>query len=162
MLQIKYHSGPSPGPKLRATEQRAGGGPLGAPKKQPGTAIQEAEIPASAARCQTEIEGRGAVLWRGPARCPEKAAWDRYLGGAKIPARTLVCCQTEIEGRGSVRWVGPPRHPEKAPGTSIRGAKIPVRARARCQTEIEGRGAVLWRGPPRCPEKAAWDRYSEL
>ena len=34
-LQIKYHSEPLPGPKLRATEQHAGEGSWGGPKKRP-------------------------------------------------------------------------------------------------------------------------------
>ena len=39
MLRIKYRPAR---PKLRAAEQRAGGGPQGAPKKRPWTAIQGA------------------------------------------------------------------------------------------------------------------------
>ena len=40
MLWIKYHIGPSPRPKLRGDEQRAGGAPHGVPKKRHWTAIQ--------------------------------------------------------------------------------------------------------------------------
>ena len=73
---------------MRATEQRAGGGHQGTPKKRPGTAIRGAEIPARAR--QTDIEGHGAAHWRGLPRRPEKAAWDRYSGRQRYqpaPAR---------------------------------------------------------------------------
>ena len=70
------------GPILKATEQCAGLGHQGAPKKLPWTAIWGAEIPASA-RCQTKIEGLGEAHWRGPPRRPEKAALDLYLGKPK-------------------------------------------------------------------------------
>ena len=94
MLRIKHRAAR---PKLRAAEQRAGGGPRGAPKKRPWTAIRGPrksglgplfggpEI-AAHTRCQTEIAGRGAARWRGPPGCPEKAAWDRYSGGAEKAA----------------------------------------------------------------------------
>ena len=88
-------------PKLRATEQRAGVGHQGAPKKRPGTAIWGGPrywpVPARAARPilrATEQRAGGG---------PKKAAWDRYLG-AEIPARAHAHCQTEIVGLGAARW----------------------------------------------------------
>ena len=138
-------------PQLRAPEQSSGGGHQGAPKKRPGAAIRGGRD--TGPRCQTAIEGPGAVLRRGPPRRPEKAAWGRYSGGRDTGPR----CQTAIEGPGAGLRRGPPRRPEKAAWGRYSGGRD---TGPRCQTAIEGHGAGRWRGPPRRPEKAAWGRYS--
>ena len=114
MLQIKYHSGPLPRPKLRATEQCAGRDPRGA---------SGAEILVRArTQNKTDIEGQGAACWWRTPRLPEKGPWTA-IRGAKIPARARACCQTEIEGHGAAPGWGPPRRHEKGPWTAIQGSE---------------------------------------
>ena len=84
-------------------------------------------------RCQTAIEGPGAVLRRGPPRRPEKAAWGRYSGGAGIPA---LAARPQLRAPEQASGGGHQGDPKKRPGAAIRGARIP--APARCQTEIVG------------------------
>ena len=115
--------GRASGPRPRALPDRyrgprsslLAGAPRGAPKSGIGPLFGRAEIAAcTRARCQTDMEGRGAARWRWPPVRPEKAALDRYSGGAELAARTRVRCQTDIEGRGAARWRWPPGLPEKA------------------------------------------------
>ena len=139
-------------PQLRAPEQSSGRGHQGAPKKRPGAAIRGGRD--TGPRCQTEIEGPGAGLRRGPPRRPEKAAWGRYSGGAGIPA---LAARPQLRAPEQASGGGHQGAPKKRPGAAIRGGRD---TGPRCQTAIEGHGAGRWRGPPRRPEKAAWGRYS--
>ena len=122
-------------PQLRAPEQSSGGGHQGAPKKRPGAAIRGGRD--TGPRCQTAIEGPGAVLRRGPPRRPEKAAWGRYSGGAGIPA---LAARPQLRAPEQASGGGHQGAPKKRPGAAIRGAGIPAHA-ARPQLRATEQGA---------------------
>ena len=129
-LGLKYHSGPSPGPKLRAMEQRPGGGPWGGPKKQFWTAIRWAEIPAHVRAARPQMRTSEERAGGGHQGAPKKRPWTTIVG-AEIPARARAHCHTEIDGLGAARWRGYQGAAKKRPGTAIRGARYqpaPVRA----------------------------------
>ena len=70
---------------LRAAEQRAGGGPWGAPKKRPWTAIRgdRDSGPRPRTHCQTNIAAAEQPAGEGPLGAPIKRPWTAIRGGAR-------------------------------------------------------------------------------
>ena len=121
MMRIKYRAAR---PKLRAAEQRAGGGHRGAPKKRPLTAIRGGRDSSPCLRALPDGNRvpRSSALAGAPG-VPRKSSLGPLLGAAEIAACPRARCQTDIEGRGAARWRGPPGRPEKAALDSYTGPR---------------------------------------
>ena len=111
MLRIKYRAAR---PKLRAAEQRAGGGPWGAPKKRPWTALRGARDSGPCPRALPDrYRGPRSSALAGALGRPEKAALDHY-SGARDSGPRLRALPDRYRGPRSSALAGVPGAPRKS------------------------------------------------